>query len=417
MLRIKCSSEPEERSLEFDHKLASKDLPALRDFLRDHLVNNIIAFWLKHGIDGKGGLNTCLNDDGSVVSYDKWLWSQWRAVWVFSTMYRMVDPNPKYLEVARHIFDFCVTHGWNEQKQAWNLLLDRDGSVKRECESIYVDGFAMYGATALAMATGDKGTAEWATRTADSVLKRLEQKHENIPHFPYEIPKGARVHGLPMIFSLLFWELGEYLDETKYRDATIEMQRDVFQNFYKPSRDLLLERIADDNSEFPPPLGTAVNPGHVIEDMWFQIHIARDRGDDEGIAACCKLIKRHCEAGWDDEFGGLFLAIDADGRSFDEVGWDFADTKIWWPHTEALYALLLAYEHTGEKWCLDWYDMVHDYTFKHFPSAEHGEWIQKLDRRGNPMTDVVALPVKDPFHLPRALIYCVDTLERVTSGK
>jgi len=30
-----------------------------------------------------------------------------------------------------------------------------------------------------------------------------------------------------------------------------------------------------------------------------------------------------------------------------------------------------------------------------------------------PIRDTVALPVKDPFHLPRALIYCVDALERL----
>ena len=403
--------------MEFDHKRATKDLPALRDFLRDHLVSDIIAFWLKHGPDEAGGLNTCMHDDGSLISRDKWLWSQWRAVWVFSTMYMNIDRNPKYLELARHIYDFCVKFGWDEKQQGWNLLLSHDGSVKAGLDSIYVDGFAMYGATAFARATGESAPAEWAVRTADSVLKRLEQPHDTIPHFPYEIPKGARVHGLPMIFSLLFWELGEHLNEARYRDAALRMQRDIFKNFYKPSRDLLLERVAADGSEYPAPLGTTVIPGHVIEDMWFQIHIARDRGDDEGIAACCRLIKRHCEAGWDDEFGGLLLAIDADGRPLDQVGWKFADTKLWWPHTEALYALLLAYEYTGESWCLDWYDMVHDYSFKRYPSAEHGEWVQKLDRRGQPIKDVVALPVKDPFHLPRALIYCVDTLERQTAGK
>jgi N-acylglucosamine 2-epimerase len=106
--------------------------------------------------------------------------------------------------------------------------------------------------------------------------------------------------------------------------------------------------------------------------------------------------------------------VDADGR--DEVGWKFADAKLWWPHTEALYATLLAHEHTGEAWAMDWHEKVRRYSFSHYPVAGHGEWTQRLDRRGRPMSEVVALPVKDPFHLPRALIYCIDVLERL-AGK
>jgi N-acylglucosamine 2-epimerase len=147
--------------------------------------------------------------------------------------------------------------------------------------------------------------------------------------------------------------------------------------------------------------------------MWFQMHIARDRGDSGRTDKAVELIRRHVELGWDEQFGGLLLAVDADGR--DDVGWEFADTKLWWPHTEAMYALLLAYEHTGADWCLQWYRRVHEYSFSHYPVAEHGEWRQKLQRDGTPLTQTVALPVKDPFHLPRALIYCVDVLDRLTN--
>ena len=55
---------------------------------------------------------------------------------------------------------------------------------------------------------------------------------------------------------------------------------------------------------------------------------------------------------------------------------------MWWPHAEALYALLRAYQITGEGWCLDWYRRVHDYTFTKFPNRKHGDWHQHLDRKG-----------------------------------
>ena len=93
--------------------------------------------------------------------------------------------------------------------------------------------------------------------------------------------------------------------------------------------------------------------------------------------------------------------------------WRFADAKLWWPHTESLYALLLAYEYSREPWCLEWFTRVHDYAFEHYPVAAHGEWTQRLDRTGKPFSETVALPVKDPFHLPRALILCIDVLQRL----
>ena len=175
---------------------------------------------------------------------------------------------------------------------------------------------------------------------------------------------------------------------------------------------MIIERIAADGSEYPAPLGTTVVPGHVVEDMWFQIRIARDMDDTEWIRECCRLMLRHLELGWDEEYGGLFLAIDADGG--DEVGWTHSTSKIWWPHTEALYGTLLAYEQTGDDAFLDWHKRIRDYAFARFPVRNHGEWTQNLDRCGNPLDATVCLPVKDPFHLPRGLIYCIEVEERLS---
>ena len=76
-------------------------------------------------------------------------------------------------------------------------------------------------------------------------------------------------------------------------------------------------------------------------------------------------------------------------------------------------ALIRAYELTREPWCLEWYHSVHQYAFAHFPHPIAGEWIQRLDRTGTPATEFVALPVKDPFHLPRTLLLALESLERV----
>ena len=176
-------------------------------------------------------------------------------------------------------------------------------------------------------------------------------------------------------------------------------------HFVRPGRKLLLS--FDTRLSRPPPNeGTFVMPGHAIESMWFIMHWARRRGDKEMIWRCRSRTLAF-EAGWDPEFGGILLGIDAEGHT---PFLPNPDKKIWWPHSEALYALLLAHRLTGQAWCAEWYDRVHEWSFAHFPMSECGEWRQRLDRKGNPTTELIALPVKDPFHLPRAVILILQLL-------
>lgn len=394
--------------------IALGNLTCVRDRLRCELFDSVLPFWEQHAFDPAGGLNTCIDDEGRVISRDKWLWSQWRAVWVFARVFRLTR-DERWLNYARKTMDFCIRVGWDNSEHGWVLRVDGDGGVLDGYQSVYVDGFAIYGLTELLRGVpNDARAIEWARRTADSVLHRLGDPHDRIPHFPYPVPAGMRVHGIPMIFSLSFWELGQVLQDSRYQAAALEMSDEIFSSFYRADRDLILERINTDGSESAPPLGTAVVPGHAIEDMWFQMHIARDRSDQPRIAHCVYMIRRHLELGWDEEFGGILLAVDANGSA--DVGWKFSDTKLWWPHTESMYALLLAYEYSRQPWCLEWFERVYEYSLAKFPIAT-GEWRQKLDRTGQPLGATVALPVKDPFHLPRALILCGEVLDRLLSDR
>ena len=51
--------------------------------------------------------------------------------------------------------------------------------------------------------------------------------------------------------------------------------------------------------------------------------------------------------------------------------------------------------------------------FQTFPNEnkEIGEWIQIRDRKGKPIQKVVALPVKDPFHIIRNYLFILKLLE------
>ena len=57
-----------------------------------------------------------------------------------------------------------------------------------------------------------------------------------------------------------------------------------------------------------------------------------------------------------------------------------------------------------------WYQKVHDYTFRHFPDPEHGEWFGYLNRDGSPVWTAKANGWKGCFHLPRVLLRCYRLL-------
>ena len=87
--------------------------------------------------------------------------------------------------------------------------------------------------------------------------------------------------------------------------------------------------------------------------------------------------------------------------------------KLWWPHTEALYALLLAYHLTGDSFYEEWYVRVHQWSFSHFPDSQYGEWFGYLHRDGSLASRLKGSMWKGPFHLPRALLYGWKLLEEV----
>ena len=68
-------------------------------------------------------------------------------------------------------------------------------------------------------------------------------------------------------------------------------------------------------------------------------------------------------------------------------------------------ATAYAYKHTGDRWFLDIHKKVNEFAFSHYPNG-YGDWINWLDKDGN-VGESAALPVKDPFYLPRALIYLI----------
>jgi len=386
-------------------------LDELRVFLEARLRNDIVPFWLKHAIDReRGGIFSCIRDDGTIVSRDKYIWSQARGLWTFSALYNRIEPREEWLDVAHGLFRFLKQFG-RDENGCWVFTTDEFGKVIQGEDSIVTDAFAIMGLTEYATATGNDEAKRIAQETYGSVCERLARPG-TYKTAPYPTPPGMKAHRERMQFSLAFYFLGKVLGDEVIREHGMRLGREVLDHFVRWDRQVLLEYLDMDSQPQDSPAGRCMVPGHGIESCYFQILIFSDAGQLDQVQRACEPIRWCLEKGWDAKHGGLFLGIDVEGRQ--PAYWRHADLKLWWPHAEALAACLLAYEQCRESWCLDWYWKVHEWSFRHFPDREHGEWTQRLDRQGNKVDTLVALPVKDPFHLPRALIVAIQSLRRVT---
>mgnify|MGYP003651850824 CR=1 FL=1 len=393
-------------------RMSHGDPQLMASWVRTHLLEQVMPFWEPLFDEQHGGLFTCVTDAGEIVSEEKWLWSQWRAVWVCARIFNTIDSDPKWRDRALRIAEFCCRHGWLRSESGWALLLDREGAVKRGYESIYVDAFAVYGLSELARATGDSSWIQRAEDTASAAMERIEQTGDQLPHFPYGIRPGTKPHGVPMIWSLKLATLGSASGNSQWFDRVREMLVEIDEDFLIPSEDRIGETAWRDPRQDHPPLVSATVPGHVIEGLWFRRVVeAGGVGEVTSPAEIWRRVLRHLELGWDRAAGGgLLLAVDASGEVAAE-GWPLPDLKLWWPHTEALVAVLMAWQETGETQWLEWYQRLWAFAAEHFVDWTHGEWRQKLDRDLSPFSGTVALPVKDPFHLPRSLIMQIEMLE------
>jgi N-acylglucosamine 2-epimerase len=290
--------------------------------------------------------------------------------------------------------------------------------------SIYADCFFAIGLCEHARVFGAASSLELAATMYASIRARLASG--SVRSEPYAILPGYRAHGFPMIMLHLSEQLAEAMKaQGDPRSASVvgdcaAYLSDIMDNFRLKDEDLVAEIIAPEAARGSI-LERHLNPGHTIECMWFAIRAARLAGRKDYIETATRVIARSFALGWDAENGGLFHYVDraggppsgsVSGDAFEKSISATWDMKLWWPHSEALYSSLLAYSIRKDRAFLDIYSKLHGYTFSVFPQPDRsvGEWIQIRNRKGVPEEKVVALPVKDPYHIMRNVMLVIELL-------
>ena len=95
---------------------------------RRHLLEFVAPFWPRHAIDREyGGLFSCIDDAGKVLSTEKYMWSQARAMWTFSALYGRMERKQVWLDMARSQYDFCRRLRPGCETGRWNFPVSRVG--------------------------------------------------------------------------------------------------------------------------------------------------------------------------------------------------------------------------------------------------------------------------------------------------
>jgi len=379
-------------------------LEQLRYIYSKTLLNDVVPFWMKFSIDRKnGGYFHYLDRDGSLLCSDKAVWLQNRSLWFFSKLYNEIEKNDEWFAAAKNGYEFIKNHCIDSDGRMF-FLVDKQGRKLRKRRYWFTETFGVLGLSEYAKAANDREAYELALQTYKLIV-HLYHHPEELPSKFYSENRNIRsltatmlLMSTTQVIRAMDVDKNVSSDFSQVIDTCIG---DIQRYFFKPNERALLETVAQDGSVINTPDGRTINPGHSIETAWFLMQEGLYRGNRDTIALGLQILDASLERGWDETYGGLFSFVDLEGKPSEHVEWDM---KYWWPHTESLYALLLAYVITKDDKYLASYDEVHAWTFSHFPDYEYGEWYGYLHRDGS-----IALPIKGSawkgtLHLPRLLI-------------
>ena len=387
------------------------DKRALRAFLSDHLTNQVMPFWTKNCIDWEhGGISNLVTDEGVRVSDEKYMYSQGRALYTYAALYHHIEKKQEYLDIADCIASFIFkTH---RPGLDWGFRLNPDGSVVDGAKSAYVDAYLITGLAEYAAVTGNAKAMDMALEIYDRSNRRLDDPR-TLPAAPLFFSDGMQPHAPTMHSVFAYFLLGNHAGRPDIVRRARDLASRSMAQHVDSELDLLYEFADIGGGRAPGDYGQTVVVGHSIEGMWFYEEVFRHFSMQGDADRTLKMIKTHLEFGWDREYEGIYLARHVVKGITPK--WHNPESKSWWPQVEALYAVLRAYEATGDVYYADWFDRLFHYIFTHYPNKEYGEWRHCLDRQGNVRGQIATIPVKDPFHMPRALIKCILALDRMTA--
>ena len=263
---------------------------------KDDLVNNIMPFWMSHGLDRKhGGVFTCLNRDGSLIDSTKSVWFQGRFGFICAFAYNHIEQRQEWLDASRSCIDFIEQHCTDADGRMF-FEVKADGTPLRKRRYLFSECFAVIAMSEYAIATHDASFVEKAFKVFQLILHYAET--QGLIQAKYLPALESQGHSLTMILINTASRLREACEMCLVGGEgsegcgemvsllTDRINQSIFSlesYFLHPEFKAVLETVGPHGEFIDTCMGRTINPGHCIETAWFILEEAKYRGWDKHL--------------------------------------------------------------------------------------------------------------------------------------
>ncbi len=417
----------------------------MKQEMQDVLQNNILRFWLDKMVDRENGGFYGRIDGQEVLHADaeKGAILNARILWSFSAAYRVLH-DEEYLEAATRAKDYIIEHFIDKEYGGVYWSLDSKGNPLDTKKQFYAIGFAIYGMSEYARATGDREALECALQLFDCIEEhaldpvyngyieactrewgtiadmRLSELDANYPksqnthlHIiePYanlyrclkELDVTESCNYVPVIGAVLPVDVA-VPQETKMRvERALRNIINIFTDHILNPETHHLDLFFD--MDWTRGAGRLESYGHDIECSWLMHEAALVLGDTDVLAKMEPIVQMVAKAS---EKG-----LRPDGSMIHEANLDTGhvdDDLHWWVQAENVVGWFNLYQYFGDEAALDKAERCWNYIKTQLIDYENGEWHWSRHPDGTLNTvDDKAGFWKCPYHNSRM---CLEIIER-----
>ena len=423
------------------------DIQLMKQEMQDVVKNNILRFWLDKMVDREhGGFYGRI--DGSEVLHpeaEKGAILNARILWSFSAAYRILG-NPEYLEAATRAKDYIIDHFLDKEYGGVYWSVDYLGNPLDTKKQFYAIGFAIYGMSEYARATGDREALECALQLFDSIEEHAFDSEYNgyieactrewgkiadmrLSELDANYPKSQNTH-LHIIepYANLYRCLKEFQASTlcdyvpvigSVLPIEIAVPQETFLRVEGALRniiDIFTDRILNPEThhldlffemDWTRGAGHLESYGHDIECSWLMHEAALVLGDVDVLAKVEPIVREVAKAS---EKG-----LRPDGSMIHEANLDTGhvdDDLHWWVQAENVVGWYNLYQHFGDEQALERAFLCWNYIKTQIIDWDNGEWHWSRHPDGSLNTvDDKAGFWKCPYHNSRM---CLEIIERTS---
>jgi len=422
------------------------DIQLMKQEMQDVVENNILRFWLDKMVDDEhGGFYGRI--DGSEVLHpeaEKGAILNARILWSFSAAYRVLG-NPEYLEAATRAKDYIIDHFIDKEYGGVYWSLDYLGNPLDTKKQFYAIGFAIYGMSEYARATGDREALECALQLFDSIEEHAFDSEYNgyieactrewgkiadmrLSELDANYPKSQNTH-LHIIepYANLYRCLKEFQASTlcdyvpvigSVLPIDVAVPQETLLRVEGALRNIIgifTDRILNPEThhldlffemDWTRGAGHLESYGHDIECSWLMHEAALVLGDVDVLAKVEPIVREVAKAS---EKG-----LRPDGSMIHEANLDTGhvdDDLHWWVQAENVVGWYNLYQHFGDEQALERAFLGWNYIKTQIIDWDNGEWHWSRHPDGSLNTvDDKAGFWKCPYHNSRM---CLEIIERV----